>query len=160
MICLSVLLKRDLAAMSLTADNDVLLHIQDGQSFCEIFSGYWYWHSGQVIKSHQREVFGHSEPPPAGYQSRATQKVCVPINTNLGRGQRSEVTGQRSNDPSTAGHSLYRSAVLSVTWSLVLLAPPPTELSLLGDRSIRITSISTFFLGFHHQTSFKIDHGR
>lgn len=146
------------ARTSLTADCHVLLHIEDHQPFSEIFSGCWYWHSGQVIKSHQREAFGHSEPPPAGCQSRATQKVCVPINTNLSKGQGSEVTGQRSNDPSTAGHSLYRSAVLSVTWPLVLLAPPPTELSLLGDRSIRITSIRFFFC-FHNQTSFKIDLG-
>lgn len=62
-------------------------------------------------------LLSRSKPPPAGSWSGTTQ-IGVPINTNLGRGQRSEVTGLRCNDPSTAGHSLYRNVLLTMLWLL------------------------------------------
>lgn len=54
-----------------------------------------------------------------------TTQICVPINTNLGRGQRSEVTGLRCIDPSTAGHSLYRNEPLTMLWPLCSRPHPP-----------------------------------
>lgn len=121
--------------MFLTADGDVLTHTLDHQSFSEIFYGYWYWHSGQVIKSqlwvafffslNRFSAFKVSVVNPAGSRRETTQRIYVPINTNLGRGQRSKVTGLRCNDPSTAGHSLYRNVVLSAVWPLCYWPYPP-----------------------------------
>lgn len=62
---------------------------------------------------------------PAGSQRETTQRIYVPINTNLGRGQRSKVMGLRCNDPTTAGHSLYRNIVLSAVWPLWSWPYPP-----------------------------------
>lgn len=63
-------------------------------------------------------AFRGSAVNPAGSQRETTQRIYVPINKNLGRGQRSKVMGLRCNDPTTAGHSLYRNIVLSAVWPL------------------------------------------
>lgn len=43
---------------------------------------------------------------PAGSQGETTQRTYVPINTNLGRGQRLKVMGLMCSDPRTAGQDI------------------------------------------------------
>lgn len=61
----------------------------------------------------------------AGFQRDTTQRIYVPINTDLGRGQRSKVMGLRYNDHCTAGDSLYWNVILSAVWPQCYWPSPP-----------------------------------